>query len=305
MSNRTLHESKNAIDNDEFYTMYSDISAELPHYFDQLKGKYVYCNCDNPLESNFVLYLVRHFREIGLFGLTATCIMPSNGLLLTISDVPDTVSAYSDEQIRNWIEEHLQTLDGDGSFQSQDCLSILDRCDIVITNPPFSLFRTWYDCVKNAGKQFLILCNMNTCLASNISGDIIEGKVRFGSSTVNKVFEFTTRDGTVRRIGYVCWFTNMAVPEKPYIPLRRYDPDAYQRYDGQDIPKISRVSELPDYDGVMGVPTSFLFKHNPHQFRLVGIARHGCDNRYDLFKPYVQGKEQYQSILIQKVTTKY
>lgn len=295
MSNKALNRCRSATDNDEFYTLYEDVESEVKHYHSQLKGKTVYCNCDNPLQSNFVRYFVRNFRLIGLKRLIATGLTRERGLLIDLTSVPE-----SEYELTEWISANVQTI-SDGRFQSEFCRSLLKETDVVITNPPFSLYREWYDLVKEYGKQYLVLANMNTCLSANISADIIEGKARFGCDTRNKAFNFTSPSGEIRQVRYVCWMTNLQTIEKPFLPLIERDLSYYDKYDGQNVLKIPKLSEIPrDYDGIMGVPITILFKHNPNQFKLIGIANHGKDNRYDLFSPHLNGKECYKAILIQK-----
>ena len=297
MSNKALNRCRTATDNDEFYTLYEDVESEVKHYHSQLKGKTVYCNCDNPLQSNFVRYFVRNFRLIGLRRLIATGLMRERerGLLIDLTSVPE-----SEDNLTEWISANVQTI-SDGRFQSEFCKELLNESDVVITNPPFSLYREWYDLVKGYGKQYLVLANMNTCLSANISADIIEGKARFGCNTTNREYHFNTPSGKTKRIGYICWMTNLQTIEKPYLPLIERDLSYYDKYDGQNVLKIPKLSEIPrDYDGIMGVPISILYKHNPSQFKLIGLAKHGKDNQYDLFSPHLHGKECYCTILIQK-----
>ena len=215
--------------------------------------------------------------------------------MIDLTSVPE-----SEDNLTEWISANVQTTP-DGRFQSEFCRSLLKESDVVITNPPFSLYRDWYDLVKEYGKQYLVLANMNTCLSANISADIIEGKARFGCETVNRPFNFYAPNGEVRQVRYICWFTNLQIIEKPFIPTINRDLSFYDKFDKQDVLKINSIKEIPsNYDGVMGVPISVLFKHNPNQFKLIGLAKHGRDNQYDLFSPRLHNKECYTTILIQK-----
>lgn len=215
--------------------------------------------------------------------------------MIDLTSVPE-----SEDNLTEWISANVQTTP-DGRFQSEFCKELLNESDVVITNPPFSLYRDWYDLVKEYGKQYLVLANMNTCLSANISADIIEGKARFGCETRNKPFNFTTPSGEIEQVRYVCWMTNLQTIEKPFLPLIQRDLSYYDKYDGQNVLKIHKLSEIPrNYDGIMGVPISILYKHNPSQFKLIGLAKHGKDNQYDLFVPRLYGKECYCTILIQK-----
>lgn len=299
--NKALNRSRSAIDNDEFYTLYSDIESEVRYYHNQLKGKIVYCNCDNPIISNFVQYFIRNFNKIGLKRLIVSCLHYPTGYTIDISSVPVDIASAPKSKLIEWIIPHIHNLSGNGGFQAPECINLLKKCDIVITNPPFSLFRIWYDLVKANRKRFLVLANMNTCLSANISEDIIENRCRFGCETVNREYSFTSPSGAIRKIRYICWLTNMQTVSKPFIPTIYRPISEYETYDGQNVLKIPKITEIPArYNGVMGVPTSFLFKHNPAQFKIVGIAKHGKDNRYDLFIPRLHGKDCYTAILIQK-----
>ena len=215
--------------------------------------------------------------------------------MIDLTSVPE-----SEDNLTEWISANVQTI-SDGRFQSEFCRSLLKESDVVITNPPFSLFREWYDLVKECGKQYLVLANMNTCLSANISADIIEGKARFGCETKIRSYVFSIPSGENKSLRYICWMTNLQTIEKPFLPLIERDLSYYDKYDGQNVLKIPKLSEIPrEYDGIMGVPITILFKHNPNQFKLIGIANHGKDNRYDLFSPHLNRKECYKAILIQK-----
>lgn len=303
MANISLNKSKSAVNNDEFYTYYSDIKKELDHYWAQLKGKTVYCNCDNPYLSQYVKYCVRNFNAIGLKGLVSTCYSPPHGLIFETHSVPATLSDASDADIDTWIATHVRKLAGDGGFQTPECIEVMHRCDIVITNPPFSLFRLWFDTVKSNQKKFLVLCNMNTCVCGNIITDIVEGKSRFGWENTNRSYKFWLPDKSIRSLGYICWLTNLRSSVKPFLPTVNKPASSYQKYDGQNVIKVPKLNEIPsNYSGVMSVPITFLFKHNPRQFRIVGIVGCAVSNKYNKFVPRINGKNQYKALLITKVT---
>ena len=302
VNNKALNKSKHTTDNDEFYTYYKDIALEVDNYASQLKGKHVYCNCDNPYLSQFVLYFIRNFKKIGLKSLTSTCLNNPHGLYFHVTDIPQSIIDGNSLDIMMWTKKHTVELNGNGGFQTPECQQILKTCDVVITNPPFSLFRDWYDLVKSAGKKYLVVANMNTCLSANISADIVEGKARFGCATTNRVYYFwrsSPNSNDRLKIGYICWLTNMKTVVKPFIPTVKRSISDYTTYDGTMIIKVPKLAQIPaGYKGVMGVPITFLFKHNPAQFKIVGFASHGKDNKYDMFSPHINGKEQYKAILI-------
>ena len=303
MGNSSLNRSKNATDNDEFYTYYSDIKGEIDHYWTQLKGKIVYCNCDSPYSSYYVKYFIRNFNAIGLKGLVSTCLNNPHGLIFETHSVPANLANASDATINAWVKTHVRELLGNGGFQTPECLAVMRRCNVVITNPPFSLFRLWYDCVKMNNKKFLVLCNMNTCLSANFLPDLVSNRIRFGWEARNRSYKFWLPDGTIRSLGYICWLTNLRSSVKPFLPSVNVPISAYPHYDGHpEVIKVSRLTEIPaNYKGLMAVPITFLFKHNPNQFKIVGVIGTAPSSKYTLFVPYINGKGQYKAVIIKRV----
>lgn len=296
-SNHALIKSKASVDNDEYYTQYMDVEKELSHYIAQFKGMRVYCNCDNPVQSQFVRFFLKNYRTFGMRRLIATSLNHPNGRCMDICDPPDF---QSEQDVCDYIRENQSSLSGDGSFQSEECQRIMDDCDIVVTNPPFSLFRLWYETVKAHSKRYVVLGSMNTCVTKSIIKDIVDGRCRFGYD-VNRHYYFKSPTGKTKDIGYTCWLTNLTVEPKPFIPLTDTRIEEYRRYDGQDVLRVQSVLNIPRYEGIMGVPITFLFRHNPDQFRIVGIANSGNFDGVDLFKPKIDGKPQYKVILIKAV----
>ena len=209
-----------------------------------------------------------------------------------------------------------EDLAGNGDFRSPECIEILKECDIVCTNPPFSLFREFFDIIMQANKLFLIICPQNAFKYKDIFPYIKEGKVWAGYS-FNKTFDFIMSDDYVlTKTGYIddqgrkhgkvastCWMTNMIVNKRTeeMILTKKYNSSDYPYFDNYNAINVGRVENIPcDYDGIMGVPISFLGKHNPNQFEIIGEANHGSDNQYDLFKPIVNGKELFPRILIRR-----
>ncbi len=332
--------------NDEFYTQISDIENELRHYKTQFKGKVVFCNCDDPYESNFFKYFALNFNQLGLRKLIATCYdgspISGNELLLDLGDTPNQPKkiAYKVEitevrdmngdgainlaDIQHLIQNDknvISILKGNGDFRSKECIDLLQQADIVVTNPPFSLFREYVAQLIRYNKKFIILGNMNAIKYKEIFPYIIENKIWIGYGfNLSMVFKTTypnlleANRKYVRSKGYdpdknfvktpaIAWYTNIDIHKRheELILYKHYSPTEYPRYDNYDAINIDKVTDIPcDYTGLMGVPITFLDKHNPEQFELVGVANHGVDSQYDLFAPKLKGKELYTRILIKR-----
>lgn len=263
--------------NDEFYTLYSDIESEIEHYKDKLRGKVVYCNCDNPDKSNFALYFRRNFSNIGMKGLWCTY----------LCDWGDSVALHIKE---DGTEERIE-LNWDGSFESHECVEIMKMCDIVVTNPPFSLFRAFIDLVLSLKKDYILVGNQNIITYEPVFNEFKEGRAKYGYGYkgmigyfINEFYEDYAvagehREGQIRVSG-VCWITNMRddVPQ-PIKLTCKYEPDLYPRYDTFDAIDVDKVSRIPyDYDGLMGVPITFFSKYNPEQFEVIGLDKTMPDN---------------------------
>lgn len=316
--NRALSKARNA-KQDEFYTQLVDIENELRHYRDQLCGKVVLCNCDDPYESNFFRYFALNFNALGLKKLIATSYGYSSivgGLLplgeieglkpagkqpyaIEINAVPDANSdGATDLADVEWLLKNdantCHTLSGDtdfgpGDFRSAECIKFLEESDIVVTNPPFSLFREFIALLVSRDKKFLIIGNMNAIHYSDIFGFFKSNSLWLGESIHSGDREFRVPEhyplqaagwridefgNKYIRVKGVRWFKNMDNPKRHEIlPLYRYyDPVEYPKYDNLDAIEVSKASEIPaDYFGLMGVPDSFMDKFNPEQFELVGI----------------------------------
>ena len=299
--------------NDEFYTRYEDIEAEIMKYRKQFRGKTVYLPCDKKKKkkSEFWSFFVNNFDAFGLKKLIATH-YDENGKAYKIwIDGDTTGDGYIDDA-----DALQEDLIGNGDFRSPECIDILNECDIVCTNPPFSLFREFFDVIMQANKLFLIICPQNAFKYKDIFPYIKEGKVWAGYS-FNKTFDFIMSDDYVlTKTGYIddqgrkhgkvastCWMTNMTVNKRTeeMILTKKYNSSDYPYFDNYNAINVGRVENIPcDYDGIMGVPISFLGKHNPNQFEIIGEANHGSDNQYDLFKPIVNGKELFPRILIRR-----
>ena len=308
-TNARLHKAKKA-KNDEFYTQLTDISKELIHYKHHFKDKIVFCNCDNPTWSAFWKYFHLNFEALGLKKLIST-------------HYDKTEPTYKMEYTGgddNDIEVGVKTpLEGNGDFRNQECLDLLDEADIVVTNPPFSLFREYVACLMEHEKKFVIIGNMNAVICKNIFPLICEGKMWVGANgkggtrkgntmcfTVPDDFTGKTIDvdGVPMAEVTAWWFTNLDYEkrhEKKLILWKKYTPEEYPTYDNYDAINVDKLSDIPvDYDGVMGVPITFLDKYNPEQFEIIGELKYGGGNEWDFAKPKINGKQKYGRILIRK-----
>lgn len=286
MSNANLSAAKTA-KNDEFYTQLTDIEKELRHYRKHFKDKTVLCNCDDPFESNFFKYFVLNFNRLGLKKLITTCYEGSavaeyrNGKAkpykAVVTTVHDTTGdgGVDMEDVRNLFElgeNELAQLEGDGDFRSEECLALLDEADIVVTNPPFSLFREYVATLIEHQKKFITIGNQNAITYKEIFPLLKDDDIWLGSTHPK---EFIQRDGTIKKFGNICWFTNLDIKKRheELILVKKYTghEDEYPKYDNYDAIEVSKVVNIPlDYTGVMGVPITFLDKYSPEQFELIG-----------------------------------
>jgi len=299
----------NAAKKDEFYTQLVDIENELKYYKNQFRGKVVYCNCDDPFESNFFKYFAANFKPLKLKKLITTSYVKSpivgEQLLLfeveglkpsgkepfkieirEVSDA-DGNGAVNLDDVEYLLKHDKNTatpLRGNGDFRSDECIELLKQADIVVTNPPFSLFREYVAQLVKYDKKFLILGNVNAITYKEIFKLIKGNKVWLGyCNNRDKKFEVPgyyefdeVIDGKkVKTVGAI-WYTNLEV-EKRHEPLtlyKKYNPKEYPRYYNYDAIEISKITDIPqDYDRAMGVPVTFLDKYNPEQFEIVGSSR--------------------------------
>lgn len=332
MANRNLNAAKRA-KKDEFYTQLPDIERELHHYWPHFRGKTVLCNCDDPYESNFFKYFALRFNQLGLRRLLCTCYNGSpvrgtelflhfdgeadepkrQAYMVDIHAVPDLNGdgAVDLTDVRLLLENDrnalrlLQT----GDFRSAECVALLREADVVVTNPPFSLFREYVGQLMDYGKKFLIVAPQNAITYKEIFPLIKENRIWLGFKSGDMAFKVpadseprTTRywvdEGGQkwRSLGNICWFTNLDHTKRheELDLVCRYNPDDYPKYDNYDAIEVSKVVDIPcDYDGVMGVPITFLDKYNPEQFEIVKF-RKGNDEK-DLS---IKGKCPYFRILI-------
>ena len=292
--NDNLHKAKDA-KNDEFYTRMEDVAEELRHYKKHFAGKVVFCNCDDPTWSAFWRYFHLNFAELGLKKLISTHYDRTE---------PTYKMEYEGGDDNN-VEVGVKTpLEGNGDFRNAECIKLLDECDIVVTNPPFSLARAYAQCLREHSKQFVIIGDLNWITYKEIFPMLKDNEIWLGYSSVK---EFTQPDGTIKKFGNKLWYTNLDIQkrhEKLILWQRYYDddgnpmPDAekrYPHYDNYDAINVDRVANIPvDYNGVMGVPITFLDKHNPKEFEILGYTGGlGWNNQNDIktTKEYLECKQ--------------
>ena len=296
-SNISLHKAKD-IKNDEFYTHFDDIQTELNFYKDQLKDRVIYCNCDDPAESAFTDFFKLNFDYLGIKKLICTRYQKSN--LFTYAD-PVRRSGYRLEitaKNKNDKKPVKINLKGDGDFRSPECIEFLKEADIVITNPPFSLFREYIDQLIKYDKKFLIIGNDNCRTYKEIFKIIKENKIWSGYT---KVKEFGQPDGTFKKFGNVGWYTNLEVAKRNegIFLYKEYNQQEYIKYDNYDAIEVSRIKDIPkDYKGAMGVSVSFIDKYNPEQFEILGIDRYIKGNKTPNKRFMINGRELFARIII-------
>ena len=306
MANVSLSNAKRA-KNDEFYTQLSDIENELKHYKSHFAGKVVYCNCDDARKSNFFRFFQKKFNDYGLKKLITTSYNENgHGSVLVYEGDTNGNGKLDDTEIK------VSELKGNGDFRSEECIELLKEADIVVTNPPFSLFREYIATLVQYNKKFLVIGNQNAITYKEIFPLIKENKVWTGNNMVktfrvpqvtNKNCEVLPNGEIIAKFGSICWFTNLDIKKRheEIILYKSYNEEEFPKYDNYDAIEVSKVCEIPkDYDGVMGVPITFLYRYNPSQFEIVGCANHGTDNKYDLCKPTIKGKLIYKRLLIKR-----
>ena len=297
--NSNLRTAKTA-KNDEFYTLMEDIEKELRFYTESFEGKVVYCNCDDYQQSNFYKYFYYNFHYLKLKKLICTGYKADGNGLYAIYD---------------GVTEVAGKLNGDGDFRSEECIEYLKECDVVVTNPPFSLFRQYVKQLMDYGKKFIIIGNMNAITYKEIFPYIKNNQLWMGCSLNGTKCSFGVPESyngnnvyiddgkRMGKINNACWFTNVPYlyERKPLILTKSYydNPSAYPKYENFDAINVDKVADIPmDYDGVCGVPITFLFKYNPTQFEIIKFGK-GDDDK-DLS---VNGKTPYFRILIKKKMT--
>lgn len=282
--------------NDEFYTQLTDIEKELKHYKNHFVSKTVFCNCNDSEESNFWKYFSLNFDKLKLKKLIATRFENGTPFFLRNAtspvigcvskervNKPKEKSSYRLEMYRdeNGLHTDKKALKQNGDFRSPECVELLKEADIVITNPPFSLFREYVAQLMEYNKQFLIIGNKNAITYKEIFPLLKNNDIWLGYENVK---EFKQPDGTIKKFGNIGWFTNLDISKKheDIILYRTYNTTDYPKYDNYDAINVNKVSEIPvDYSGIMGVPITFMDKYNPEQFEIIGF--------FNNFKPETAG----------------
>ena len=300
--NTNLHSAKTA-KNDEFYTQLSDIENELKYYRKHFVGKVIYCNCDDARESNFFKFFSMNFEFLGLKKLIATGYKADGKGVKLVYTGDKNGNRYPD-----FDEIEVTELEGNGDFRSPECIELLKESDIVVTNPPFSLFREYVAQLVEYGKQFIIIGNKNSITYKEIFPLIKENKLWLGVCSPN---EYRLPNGEItKQVNGLCkWFTNLDHERRnqPMDLYMKYSNEYYKKYDNYDAIEVSKTCEIPmDYDGVMGVPITFLHKYDPNQFEIIGMAEDngkgmsGKESKWDGLNPHcvINGKNMYKRIFI-------
>lgn len=297
-TNNNLQKAKNT-KNDEFYTQLTDIDKELAHYKKHFRDKIVYCNCDDPTKSAFWKYFHQNFAEFQLKKLISTHYNRE------MSTYKMEYTGGDDNNIEIGIKTQLK---GNGDFSSQECLDILDECDIVVTNPPFSLFKNYVPILIAHKKKFLIIGNKNAITYKEFFPLLKDNKVWIG---YNNVKSFIQLDGSIKKFGNIGWYTNLEIEKRheKLILNKKYTPKEYSNYDNYLAINVNKVIDIPyDYNGVIGVPITFLDKYNPDDFEILGADEaegkglsNGLYIQGSKYKQcYANGKRIYKRIFIRK-----
>ena len=280
---------------DEFYTQLADIERELRHYEHHFEGKTVLCNCDDPRISNFFHYFSYKFEDLGLKRLITTCYKNQERDLFSRNDCERAIwLEYNGDKNGNRVpdpnEIGIRYFDGDGDFRSNECIELLKQADIVVTNPPFSLFREYVAQLVKYDKKFLIIGNVNALKYKEIFPLFAANKMWLGASIHSGDREFGVPNNyplyaagcrvdasgqKYIRVKGVRWFTNLDYPKRheELVLYRKYKPEDYPTYVNYDAIEVSKTTDIPeDYDGKMGVPITFMDKYNPDQFEIVGMS---------------------------------
>lgn len=324
--------------NDEFYTQMDDIVREMNYYRHHFMGKVVYCNCDDPRVSNFFKYFSRQFEGLGLKKLMSSCYKNQDSDLFSWHEVDKAVwlayeGNFDGNAMPNYGDVAVNYFAGDGDFRADESVALLRQADVVVTNPPFSLFREYVGQLIAYDKQFIVLGNMNAVTYKEIFPLIREGRMWIGHKpmSTDMLFDVPAHyaetllaakkegsgyrrvDGVVKGRASAIWYTNLDI-EKRHQDLELYcsykrDAGEYPEYDNYKAIEVALVDKIPaDYHGVMGVPISFLDKYNPSQFELIGmdcnvrqgknreLVKKGWKGKVD--RGYVNGKRKYSRIFI-------
>ena len=328
-ANRNLHKAR-AKKTDEFYTQLDDIENELRHYSEHFRGKVVYCNCDDPRVSNFFHYFAYNFQLLGLKKLVTTCYKNQQMDMFSQHDTERAIwleydGTRNETGVPSVDDIGIHYLEGDGDFRSAECIELLKQADIVVTNPPFSLFREYVAQLMEYDKKFLIIGHQNAITYKEIFPLIKDNRLWLGVTPRGKDMLFdvppayaqelvdTKKEGSAYRIvdgvvmgrlGSACWYTNLDYQQRheEIILFKRYSADEYPRYDNYDAIEVSKTAEIPyNHDGAMGVPITFLNRFSPDQFEIVGLCwllLKDMNAAESMFK--IDGKRKYRRIVIRR-----
>jgi hypothetical protein len=301
--------------NDEFYTQLTDIEKELKHYKNHFKDKVVFCNCDDPSVSNFFHYFSNKFEELGLKKLITTCYKNKQSDLFSEHDCEKAIYlVYTGEKNGGKVptveEIGKHPLGSDGDFRSPPCIDLLKQADIVVTNPPFSLFREYVAQLIEYDKKFLIIGHQNAITYKEIFKPIKENKLWLGVDNggtkwfaVKDHYDITTESRKKIEngkkffsMGNVVWFTNLEHKKRNenLILYKTYSHEEYQNYDNYNAINVNKVADIPmDYDGEMGVPITFIDKYNPEQFEIIGLGISNSGIEFGV-QPYKEEHKKYR-----------
>lgn len=315
-ANSNLQKAKKG-KNDEFYTQLEDIERELKHYKEHFKNKVVYCNCDDPRVSNFFHYFSYNFEKLGLKKLITTCYKNQSRDLFSDNQSDKAIwLEYSGDKngdkVPNPEEIGVYELKGDGDFRSKESIELLKQADIVVTNPPFSLFREYVAQLIEYDKKFVIVGHQNAITYKEVFKLIKDNKIWLGygfkggaSHFINKHYEdyatATDRKEGMIRVSGVVWYTNIDIVKRheDLILYKQYTLQEYPKYDNYDAINIDKTKDIPyDFDGAMGVPITFLDKYNPKQFEILGQMVTTKIDEFNYGYPYINGSKIYARILI-------
>ena len=343
MAENTNLNKANKTKEDEFYTQLPDIEKELRHYKDQFRDKIIFCNCDDPYESNFFKYFAMNFNYLGLKKLMATSYAGSSVACeqLSLFDVKSLhvnstdakrpykveISEVRDENADGAVDlvdveyllknrkNVLTLLEGDGDFRSEECIALLKEADIVVTNPPFSLFREYVIQLIDYKKSFIIIGNQNAISYNEIFRLLRDNLLWLGENSGDMEFivpnyykpratRYREENGIkYRSMGNICWFTNLdTIKRHEKLTLyKSYTLEEYPHYDNYDAINVDRVAKIPfDYEGAMGVPITFLDKYNPEQFEILGNEKMLGIKKG---RGYINGKRLYARVFIKRKGT--
>ena len=317
MANKNLNKAKEA-KKDEFYTQLEDINNELRHYREHFRGKTVLCNCDDPRISNFFTYFAYNFEYLGLKKLITTCYKSQDTDLFSTNNSEQAVYLVYEgdkngDRIPTADEIGIHPLKGDadgkywaGDFRSAECIALLKEADIVVTNPPFSLFREYVAQLIEYDKKFLIIGHQNAIKYKEIFPLIQQNKIWLGYGFKGGAGHFVSnyedtatagnhKEGMIRVSG-VHWFTNLETKKRheDLILYKSYSPEEYPKYENYDAINVDKTDEIPyDYEGVMGVPITFMDKYNPDQFEIIGVGIAGLGLAAGI-QPYKPEHKRYR-----------